>query len=224
MRIFPKQNDALLSATKDERNEAIGTLIGASSMNGGYYLLLTLSVLIVTPGLLLNNTAVIIGGMILAPLLAPILLLSLSIVTRSAKGIIHSLTVLLLSIAVIPALAAALTWIISHTDAEVLWIPDHLSLPLYALIACCSGVAAAFAWVKKDLAATIAGVAIAVSLLPPLCAAGVGFALGQLDLAADSAVLFLANVAGIVAGAVMVFMLMGFLSAAKIEEREMEAR
>lgn len=224
MHLFLRRSDSLLTASKGERSEAIEKLIAATSISGSYYLLLTLSVLIVTPGLLLNNTAVIIGGMILAPLLAPILLLSLSLVTRSTKGILHSTMVLLFSIMEILAFSAALTWVISHSETEVRWIPDQPDTELYVLIACCSGIAAAFAWVKKDMAANIAGVAIAVSLLPPLCAAGIGLALLQMEMASDSAILFLANVAGIIAGAMIVFMMMGFLPARKIEEKVMEAR
>lgn len=220
--MFFRQNESLLKATRGERSEAIENLIDATSMRGGYYLMLALSVMIITPGLLLNNTAVIIGGMILAPLLAPVLLLSLSLVTRSVKGIAHSLTVLLLSIIGILLCSSLLTWIVSHTDVHVRWIPDSPSPRLYVLIAGCSGVAAAFAWVKKDMAPTIAGVAIAVSLLPPLCAAGIGLALRQLTLAGNASILFLANVAGIIAGAMFVFMLMGFLPAKTVEEKAIE--
>jgi uncharacterized membrane protein len=73
--------------------------------------------------------------------------------------------------------------------------------------------------VKKNLAPTIAGVAIAVSLLPPLCAAGIGIALGQYVLVKNSLVLFGANFIGICMAAFLVFWILGFLDAGKAEEK-----
>ena len=68
-----KQRDSLLKASKKEQYEAITTLISQGTLGSGYYLFLILATLIVTPGLLLDNVSVIIGGMILAPLLIPML-------------------------------------------------------------------------------------------------------------------------------------------------------
>lgn len=219
MFLFGSSGDSLLVASRGERSEAIETLIAATRLRKGYYLLLTLAVLIITPGLLLNNAAVIIGGMVLAPLLAPILLLALSLVTRSMAGITHSLTVLAVSVLIVLSLSGLLAWIGTHADVDVMWIPERPDPFIYAFIALCSGIAAAFAWVKKDLSMNIAGVAISVSLLPPLCAAGIGLALAETTLAADSAILFGTNVAGIILGAGSVFLLMHFTPTTQVEKQ-----
>jgi len=210
---------SLLEASKTEQQGAIERLIVSSTLHKGYYLLLVLSILIVTPGLLVNNGAVIIGGMILAPLIIPILLLSLSLLDGSMRGIFHALKVLAFSLILTIALSSVLTTVFARTEHVVEWIPSQISPGIYLFIAFCSGIAAAFAWVKEDLAPTIAGVAIAVSLLPPLCAAGIGLALLEYSLVRNSLVLFVANFLGILVAAFLVFLVMGFLQSGKLEER-----
>lgn len=219
---FADHQKHLLQASRKEQLEAIEKLIGAASVRRGYYLLLILSSLIVTAGLLTDQAAVIIGGMILAPIIVPILSLALSLLVASIRGIVHSLWILFLSILTTWALAALMTFVTAKTYDVILWIPETINPGIYLFIAFCSGVAAAFAWVKEELAPTIAGVAIAVSLLPPLCAAGIAIALGQYDLLRNSLVLFLANFLGILLAAFLVFWILGFLTTRKAQERALK--
>lgn len=219
MLLFGSATDSILKASRGERQEAIEKLIFASTFRRGYYLLLILSVLIVTPGLALDNAGVIIGGMVMAPLLAPILLLALSIVSRSARGAAHAAQVLLFSVCIVLGLSALLGWILVHTTDAVRWIPDHIPAAVYVFIAFCSGIAAAFAWVKEDLAPTIAGIAISVALLPPLCAVGIGIAFTDIPLARNSFLLFASNFLGILLAALLVFLLLGFHPEQKTEEK-----
>jgi uncharacterized hydrophobic protein (TIGR00271 family) len=216
---FGFKRSSLLEASKSEQEEAIERLILSSTMKRGYYLLLLLSTLLVTPGLLVNNAAVIIGGMILAPVIVPILLLALSILDGSLRGIIHSMKVIILSLILTVGLSSMLTVIFSRTYLVVEWIPDIIRPGIYLFIAFVSGIAAAFAWVKEDLAPTIAGVAIAVSLLPPICAVGIGFAFKDIPLVQNSSVLFVANFLGILVAAFLVFLVMGFLESGKMTEK-----
>jgi len=213
-----KSDDSILSATSAERKEAMETLIGATTFDKGYYLLLALSILIVTPGLLLDNASVVIGGMVMAPLLSPILLLALSIVTGSVRGMVHAGLVLLWSIGIILVLSFGFTWVATHTAQEIHWIPTQMEPSLYAFIAFCSGIAAALAWVKKEIASTIAGIAISVSLLPPLAAAGVGLVFLDFPLAITGSMLFGMNVLGIMLGSIGVFLLFGLLSQKHVED------
>lgn len=217
-----RQDDSILSATSGERKEAIQSLIASTTFDRGYYLLLALSILIVTPGLLLDNASVVIGGMVLAPLLSPILLLALSIVTGSLRGMTHAVAVLLWSVGIILALSYGFTWVATHTAQEIRWIPLETEPSLYAFIALCSGIAAAFAWVKKNIASTIAGIAIAVSLLPPLAAAGIGLAFLDVPLATTGSLLFGMNVLGIMLGAIGVFLLFGFFTQKYVEEKVLD--
>jgi uncharacterized hydrophobic protein (TIGR00271 family) len=222
MFLLNASQSSILRATREEKNEAIARLIASAGFRRGYYLLLTLSVAIVTAGLLTNSPAVIIGGMLMAPVLVPILSLSLSIVTRSVRGIMHSLRVMVASLLWVFFLSFTITWVFAFTEMLIPWIPEIVSPGLYIFIAFCAGVAAAFAWVKEDLAPSIAGVAVAVSLLPPLCAVGIGSAMGDVDLASTSFLLFLLNVAGMLLGAVLVFLLLGFFAARTVQEKELK--
>lgn len=181
-----------------------------------------LATLIVTPGILIDNVSVIIGGMILAPLLIPLLSISLSLVSGNTRGFLRSLKILIVSIVLTIGTSAALTTILAETGVVVSWIPDRINTGVYIFIAFCSGIAAAFAWVKENLSSSVAGVAVAVSLLPPLCAAGIGIALWQPLLINNSLVLFLANLVGICMAGFLVFWILGFIDTAGVEEKAID--
>ena len=220
---FRNQRESILVVSRKEQREAIESLIEQGSMSNGYYLMLILATLIITPGLLLESVAVIIGGMILAPLMIPLLSISLSLVSGSMHGLFRSLRILIFSILLTLGTSALVTVILSTSYSDVItWIPEKISPGLYIFIAFFSGVAGAFAWVKKNLAGSSAGVAIAVSLLPPLCAAGVGLAQSEFVLVRNSLVLFAANLVGICMAGFIVFWLLGFLDASKTEEKVIE--
>lgn len=219
---FFHKDPSLLEASRKERVDAIERLISQGTFHSGYYLLLLLATSIVTPGLLLDNVAVIIGGMILAPLLIPLLSISLSLVSGNTAGFVRSMKILIISIILTIATSALLTTILAEAGLVVNWIPDRINTGVYIFIAFCSGVAAAFAWVKENLSSSVAGVAVAVSLLPPLCAVGVGLALKQTMLMQNSAVLFLANLVGICMAGFLVFWILGFIDSGSEEEKALE--
>ncbi|PIR48460.1 hypothetical protein COU80_04370 [Candidatus Peregrinibacteria bacterium CG10_big_fil_rev_8_21_14_0_10_55_24] len=216
---FKHHEPSLLEASKHEQAEAVEHLIAQETLHSGYYLLVLLATLIITPGLLINNVSVIIGGMILAPLMVPILSLALSLISGNLHGVLRSLKILALSAVISLATAAAITLVMARAYHVVSWIPEEITPGIYIFIAFCSGIAGAFAWVKENLASSIAGVAIAVSLMPPLCAAGIGMALLQPLLVKNSLIILGANVVGICVAAILVFWVLGFLGAGDVEEK-----
>ena len=222
MSFFSRHKENILVASKREQHNAVVHLVEQGTLGSGYYMLLILATLIVTPGLLIGNVSVIIGGMILAPLMVPLLSISLALVAGSLGGFLRAMKILVISIFITIGTAALMTIILSRTNNVVTWIPEQISPGIYIFIAFCSGVAGAFAWVKKDLSSSVAGVAVAVSLLPPLCAAGIGLALAEFTLVQNSLVLFAANLVGICMAAFLVFWILGFLNSAKLEEKEIE--
>ncbi|MDA1209113.1 MAG: TIGR00341 family protein [bacterium] len=214
--------ESILVASRKEQSSAIQKLVDQESLGSGYYLALIIAICIVTPGLLIDNVSVIIGGMILAPLMIPLLALSMSLVAGSLQGFIRSIKVLVISIILTLSISALLTMVLSRAYNVVTWIPEEISPGVYIFIAFCSGTAGAFAWVKENLSASVAGVAIAVSLLPPLCAAGIGMALRQTSLVQNSLILFGANLVGICMAAFIVFWVLGFLDKGDMEEKVIE--
>ena len=217
-----EQKPPFFQATKAEQSDSIDRLISQGTFRRGYYLFLVLATLIVTPGLFLDNVAVVIGGMILAPLLIPLLSLSLSLVTGNLKGIMRSLRILFLSILIVLLTAAVMTAILKNVYEAIPLYPQIISPGVYIFIAFCSGIAGAFAWVKEDYAPAIAGVATAVALLPPLCISGIGLAIGDYTLLKGSFVIFAANLLGITMAAFLVFWILGFLKMRKVEDKVIE--
>ena len=195
----------------------------------GFYFMLALASVIATLGLLSNSAPTIIGAMIIAPLLAPIISLSYGITTMDAPLIGRSIVTVVTGVLVVIALAYIITLTLGLRVAGSEILSRSFPTLLDLGVAMASGAAAAFAYTRRSIMSTIAGVAIAVALVPPLAVTGIGFAQGvsasadvgtslaQLGLeeggsefAAGSFLLFLTNLAGIIVLAVIVFMAHGY--------------
>jgi uncharacterized hydrophobic protein (TIGR00271 family) len=179
--------------------------------------LLVLAAGIATFGLLGDSVAVVIGAMIVAPLMLPIMGLAYSVSIGDRSAILSSLLVSLAGIVIAVAVGFVLTLPIARvTNPEAIQqvmirTSPHL-LDLMAALA--TGLAGAFALSRKDVSDTLPGVAIAVSLVPPLANAGILFALGEPGLAAGSLLLFGTNYVAILLTGALVFVVMGFPKAA----------
>lgn len=209
---------AVFTSNVFEQKKTLEELIEESKADGGFYLLLVVSSVITTLGLLIDNQIVVIGGMLVAPLLHPILFLSMAITTSSKEGISRALKTIGKSILLVFAISL-LTAFLFHADYVTGEILDRTSpnLPLF-LVAFFAGVAGAFGWARHELSATIAGIAVSVSLIPPLATVGVGVALLSRSVIAGSLTLFLINLFGIVLAGIVVFLLYGFSQLQKEEE------
>lgn len=220
--LFKQKELPFFETDGKERQEAIEKLLSQGTMRSGYYLLLLIATCIVVPGLFLNNMSVVIGGMILAPLLVPILSLALAIISLNGNVIIRSFYLLVLSVLLVIATSMILTYGLLHVADRTPDFSLKIQPLIYLFIAFCSGIAAAFAWVKENLSPTIAGIATAVALLPPLCQIGIGLVLRNNAYAYESLRLFLANVIGIIIAACIVFLVLGFFSTAPIQDKALE--
>ncbi len=195
----------------------------------GFYLMLFFAGAIATMGLLSNSAPTIIGAMIIAPLMSPIISLSFGIVVVDWPLINRSLFMLVTGIMLVVALAFFATDYLGLNIAglEILGRAHPTLLDLGVAIA--AGGAAAFAYTRHSIMNAIAGVAIAVALVPPLAVTGIGLSQG-LNVSADvgysaseigiysggasiakgAALLFLTNLAGIVVTAGAVFAAHGY--------------
>lgn len=210
----------LLSLTFDERKAAIDRMLEGSSPTAEFFLLLALATAIVVPGLLVDNASVIIGGMLVAPLLLPILSLALGVALADFRLIRRSLVTIGMASALVVGASVAMS--LFHPgrslNAEIL-SRSEVSLT-YLIIAIASGAAASFAFARPNLSAALPGVAVAVALLPPLSAGGVALSLGAVGVFIGTLSLFAVNLLGIVLSALVVFSLFGFYPA----RREAELR
>ena len=175
-----------------------------------FYITLTLAAALATLGLLMDNFTVVIGAMLVAPLMTAILSMGLAIVLGDPRLLWRAATTTLRGI----VLAIVMGFIVGHvvpgavTNATILTMarPSILDLAV-ALIA---GAAAAYALSRKDVSASLVGVAIAASFTPPLVTVGLGLAFSDLEVALGAALMFLANLVAIVASGGLVFLWVGF--------------
>ncbi len=212
---------------KEERDNLCEEIINSSSLKAGFYLLLILSTFIVTIGLLKNNLILVIGGMLVAPLLSPILSISLSITIFNLKVFLRSIRIFIIS-ALISLLVSFILGLIakfSISKIDLIVFMQSLDLTVF-LIPVAAGAAASFTWAKKDLNSSLPGVAITATLLPPLTVMGLALAVGKLSILDSAFKVYIFNVLGIILGSLIVFIMMGFRKSAKkvIKQVELEEK
>lgn len=208
----------LFTLTVGERKEAVDDLIDASAPNGDFFLLLVLSVVIVVSGLLINNVAVIIGGMVVAPLLSPILGMAMGVVLADFKLIRRSSRTMVISALLVFAFSIVMTLFYPSRGLNSEIMSRSTASLAHLIIAIASGIAASFALAKPRISATLPGIAVSVALLPPLAVTGVGVAFVNWELMIGSLTLFLVNFIGIVLASTVVFSLHGFYPVRKQAE------
>lgn len=201
----------VLFSTFFDKKKTINKLIDESRPGGEFYFLLAVSAFITTLGLIENSPVVIIGGMLVAPLLSPILSVGMGITTASREGLMWSFRIILRSLLLVVAVSFATSFLFFRSrelTPEILSrIKPNLNL---FMIAFAAGAAAAFAWVRSNLSAVIPGIAVSVSLLPPLSVTGIGIETFSRSVISGSLTLFFINFLGIVVASVIIFSLFGF--------------
>lgn len=192
--------------------EIIESIQASAGLGFSYLILLLLSTLIATFGLISNSTATVIGAMIVAPLMGPILGIALSLVQGRLPDFRRALTAELVGVLVCLFTATLISRGLgpAHVDltqSEILGRTHPTLLDL--AIGFAAGLAGAFATVNRKISGSIAGVAIAVALVPPLCVSGLCIGAEQYDRGVGAFVLFLANFLTIQLAASIVFGLAG---------------
>ena len=200
-------------------------MVHASIPSFGFFFMLGIAAAIATFGLIVNSAPTIIGAMIIAPLMSPILSLSYGLVIFDRWLIVRStLTVATgAALVVLIAFTMSMAFGLTLTGSEII---SRTSPTLFDLgVALPAGAAAAFSQTRRSIASSIAGVAIAVALVPPLAVSGIGLAVGPkatlesgmslaeyasygggaVDIATGAFVLFLTNLVGIIVVAMLIF-------------------
>jgi uncharacterized hydrophobic protein (TIGR00271 family) len=178
-----------------------------------FWMLLVLASIIAAGGVVSDSTPAVIGAMIVAPLATPIYGVALATVTGMRRNLLASLLLLVEGIAVNVFLGFLVGLVsISRMPLDVNpQITGRTAPTLLDLgIAITVGVAGSFALVRRDVSNILAGVAIAISLVPVLAVVGITLGVGRLDLAWGAFVLFLVNAAAIIVAGVVVFSAAGY--------------
>jgi uncharacterized hydrophobic protein (TIGR00271 family) len=173
----------------------------ATRLLTNFFVLLLLATVIATYGVLSDSTATVIGAMIVAPLMGPIMATAAAVVMGNSRRALRSLALVAAGVASVIVLSIVLTWI----------VPDVAISPgLYALLtALGAGAAGAFIMGRQEIADSMGGVAIAISLVPPLCVVGIALSQGEWEPAGGAMLLFLTNFLAILLAGGLVFMLSG---------------
>jgi uncharacterized hydrophobic protein (TIGR00271 family) len=197
-------------ATEEEYRELFTALRGSANASSSYQVLMVLSVLLALTGLYANSAPVIIGAMILAPLMSPVVSLAMGM-ARTELGLVRtSLRTLVIGVAWGLGCAILLAWAMP-LDLPTDEMRSRMSPTLLdLLVAVISGIAGAYASAKEEIARSLAGVAIAVALVPPLAVAGIALGWGQWDMAGGALLLLITNLVGIALAAAATFLVLGF--------------
>lgn len=199
----------------------------ASQKQIGYWVLLILSTAIATLGILADSTAVVIGAMLVAPLMTPILGMSAGIVngwmsrvTRSFLFVVGGVGVSILTAWLVAVWAPHFVPIAANSQVISRVSPTLIDM----MIALAAGAAGAYAMVDKRVSSSITGVAIAVALVPPLGVVGVTLTVGNYADTTGAFILFLTNLVSIILAASLVFVLTGFAHVARLQENREKMR
>src|SRR5215218_7523271 len=157
-----------------------------------FWILITLASIIAAAGVAADSTATVIGAMIVAPLMTPILGTMLSVVLADRTNLIRSLL----------HVAGG-----AETNSQVAQRVHPKLIDLLAALA--TGVVGSVALVRRDISDTLPGVAITISLVPPLSVVGFTLEAGKLDQSLGASLLFLTNVAAILGSGTVVMALYG---------------
>ena len=177
--------------------------------------LIVLSTMIAAFGLLSNSAAVVIGAMLVAPLMTPMLALSASLIYAQMRRFVGALLMV-----VFGTLAAiAVGWLVALIasggltpdafDSEILARTSPSLLDLGIAVA--AGLAGGYVLTHKGTTSSLPGVAIAVALVPPLATVGITLQLGATDLAYGALLLYTTNLIAIVLSASIVMLMSGFV-------------
>lgn len=205
------------SLTPEQRRQILDELFFEGAQRWSYvkqfYTLLTIAVIIATIGLGMNSAAVVIGGMLLAPLMSPILAIS--------AAVVMGWPIRLLRLALRLVLGTGFAYLLAYAVPWVFRIPTEFIIPEQILaradpeladlvVALAAGTAGAYLLVRKEAISALPGVAVAVALVPPLSASAWLLYLEAYALAWEGFLLYLTNLAAIILSSCTVLVIMGF--------------
>ena len=181
---------------------------GDEAVDESYVVLTIGASLIATLGLLANNAAVVIGAMVVAPWILPLRALVFGSLIGDKKLLLRALLTLSIGVTITTLLSMGLGLVAGNMNLLMV-VPDEITARLQPNlldlgIALAAGAIATYAKVNPGAVSSMAGTAIAVALVPPVCVMGIMLAAGELDDAQGAGLLFSANLLGILIGGITI--------------------
>ena len=212
-RILPRLN-------LGDRTDAYVRIRRSARPNIDYYILISLAAIIAGLGLMTNSAAVVIGAMLVAPLMSPIVGTGLSTVLGDTRFLRLAMGAVLRGVllAIFVGMIVGIFQIGKPLTPELLARTQPSLLDL--AIALFSGMAAAFALSRSNAAGALPGVAIAAALVPPLSTMGITFTAGYYVESLGALLLFVTNFVAIGSATALVFLILGFRPATSQKARQ----
>ncbi len=202
---FKKIKGAFPTLERDERLDLVQQLEAGAQGNIDFIMMMFLSTSLASLGLLADSTAVVIGAMLVAPLMGPLVAAGHSLVQANLSLFRKSMIVTGIGLGIgfaVSLIFGALNPGFEPTlEIEARGTPDLLDLG----IALFSGMTAAYASGRSNVMTTLAGVAIAAALVPPLAVVGIALTHGSPLISGNAAILLITNLVAIILGAAIVF-------------------
>ncbi len=181
-----------------------------------FTIMLTLSVIVAVMGLSLNSAAVVIGAMLLAPLMQPVLATGAAL----AMGLPGKTFMAATRVVVATAWCIAIAFVIYKFIPDTEFTPEIMARTQPdvrdLIVALAAGAAGAYATVRADASSSLPGVAVAVALVPPVATVGITLEAGDFDRAYGAMLLYTTNLVAITFSSILVFIITGFVPARRI--------
>ena len=198
---------------RERRVKLVDNLQLNSQFNFDFGALISLSTLIAALGLVRDSGAVVIGAMLVAPLMTPLVAMGFALVQGNLKLIRSALRSVAWGFAIALLIGASIGLMLRllapgleiSNEMANRGSPNFLDL----VVALASGVAAAYAMGRPNLISALPGVAIAAALVPPIATSGLALTMGDLALAGGASLLFFTNIVAIVLGTAITFWSVG---------------
>ncbi|MCA8923507.1 MAG: DUF389 domain-containing protein [Planctomycetes bacterium] len=199
--------------SREERLVLFDRLGEGSSGNVDFMVLISLSTAIACLGLLQDSTAVVIGAMLVAPLMTPMIGSGFALVQGNLVLMRRAALTIVMGFLIALAIGTGFGLVYFYVAPDIGLTSEILARGrpnlLDLVVAFLSGLAAAYALARPNLMGAMAGVAIAAALVPPIGSAGLSFAAGEYANGRGAAFLFGVNLLAIVFGAAVAFGMLG---------------
>jgi len=174
--------------------------------------MMTMAGLVAIMGLAANSAAVVIGAMLIAPLMTPVLGIAASIAMVLREAIIRSIITVVLATAGVVGLGYIFSFLLPGDHMQSSEILARTSPDIKDLgVAIAAGLAGSYATARPDMSSSLPGVAVAVALVPPLAVMGFTLQAGAWRFALGATLLYVTNLACIVTMSTIVFISTGFV-------------
>jgi uncharacterized hydrophobic protein (TIGR00271 family) len=177
--------------------------------NIDFMMMMCLSTAIASLGLIQNSTAVVIGAMVVAPLMTPLIGAGLGLVQGNTIFFRDSIKAMGFGIGAALLISLVLGFVVPMEELTPELLARGGPTIIDLGVAFLSGAAAAYAVARPSLLGALAGVAIAAALVPPLATVGISFAEGVWEVSEGAAILFATNLVAIILGAAFIYRRLG---------------